>query len=326
MRVRVPPVWQGMLQLDATGSLSSALPFHTPFKPHLLADNISGTISALAVGIDTSDASKCQVYVGTSTGFVFRFSCTSAGAQGETKTVAAQVSVGKQEVGGLCVLAEVQRLAVLVGGQVLLLDHLTLDRAAHLSLARGAYCFTHQVSNRRTRGCRLAVALPEKLLVLELRQTERKGVAAALVKDLAGLDRVQSLVWMGDALIVGTRSEYALISLKQQTALPLGTFSSTPLLALFPARQETLLLVDQLGIFVNSRGEAVGAPLEFQSKPQSLAVSSPYVLSGTTRVEVYNSQSGALLQILPFSTTTPIVLADGVGGQILLAATQSQVH
>ena len=315
-----------MLQSDANGSLSSPAPLCTPFKPHLLEDDISGTITALALGVDTSDPSKCQVYVGTSNGNVFRFSCTSAGAQGETKTAASQVSVGKQEVGGLCVLAEVQRVAVLIGGQVLLLDHLTLDRAAHLSLARGAYRFTQQVASRRTRGCRLVVALPQKLLVLEIRQTERKGVAAAVVKDLAGLDSVQTLVWMGDSLIVGTRSEYVLISLKQQTALPLGNFSSSPLLALFPARLETLLLVDQLGIFVNGRGEAVGAPLEFQSKPHSLAVSSPYVLSGTTRVEVYNSQSGALLQILPFSTTTPLLLADGAGGKILLAATHSQVH
>lgn len=327
----------------------------TPFKCRLLSqDHGRGSICSLAVGRDPRTPNEAQIFAGTATGVVLRLVLSDSSSQAsEAKglEVAAQATVGKQAVQALVLLPELKRIAVLCGGQVLLLDmgaldaQIVLPAKGALFLVRDSKLSSQKSSRSSGKSCRLALATATRLLLLELRQAEtlpqrtvggknmQSSIGAKILREWPGLDSFQALAWLGDVLIVAMRGQYVLISLKDNNALQLFALPSDslqkPLIKVLPSSSEAVLVALQVGVVVNSTGQPSGNSLLFTAPPLVLGYSAPFIVSAQPEggLEVHHRATGALVQALSFPSRNNIAscISDDDSGGLLVVATADQL-
>ncbi|KAL2652733.1 hypothetical protein R1flu_020861 [Riccia fluitans] len=191
---------------------------------------------------------------------------------------------------------------------------------------------------------RLAVALKKKILLFEVRPVEQerrelvgrenglKNSEAVKVKELAGIEGVVTMAWLGDIIIAGTMQEYLLISLATGSPTPLFSLPQDiawrPMLKAFPKDRQALLLIDNAGIPVNAEGHPAGSSLQFQMVPDGIGFSSPYVVVVKQGVvELYHHKTGSKMQSMHLHDAGrgKTVVADDDDGQFIVVANSFKV-
>lgn len=182
-----------------------------------------------------------------------------------------------------------------------------------------------------------AVVIGKRLILVELVLGNRvnksdedvDGVNGSFVvlKEIQCIDGVMTMVWLDDSIIVGTVNGYSLFSCVTGLSgiiFTLPDMSSPPQLKLMWREWKVLLLVDNVGVLVNSHGQPVGGSLVFRhGSPDSIGeISSYVVVVKDGNLELYHKKSGRCLQAVTIGGegVGPCVVADEeVGGGKLLA-------
>ncbi|XP_024522989.1 transforming growth factor-beta receptor-associated protein 1 homolog [Selaginella moellendorffii] len=253
-------------------------------------------------------------------------------------------------VEAVCVLEIVGQAAVLVDGQVLLVDFLSLESLGSIPGCKGVTAIAHAISFDETRvppsprladggdRAHLAVAVRSKILLFEVvswRQ-EKENVASpgglpvtklSLMRELFGIEGAHALAWVKNSIFIGTSREYILFTLRDSRATRLFSFPVEspwkPLLKPFPKESLVLLVMDIAGIMVNEEGLPVGGSLVFSEIPDAVGQSSPYALVVNKGVvELYHSQTGSKVQSLAYGSVPvepPCLITDDNDGIIVIA-------
>ncbi|CAH8392427.1 unnamed protein product [Eruca vesicaria subsp. sativa] len=182
-------------------------------------------------------------------------------------------------------------------------------------------------------GCVFAVAIGERILLVEIE--DGKGDSFVVLKEIVGIfgGGVKSLVWVDDYVVAGTDNGYSLISCvtgQSGVIFTLPDVSAPPLLKLLRKEWKVLLLVDNVGVVVDTNGQPVGGSLVFRRRPDSVGELSFYLVTvGDGKMEIHQNKSGACVQSVGFGPEGcgPSVLAvDEAGdGNLLAVTTMSKV-
>lgn len=180
-----------------------------------------------------------------------------------------------------------------------------------------------------------AVAISERMLLIELHCDEEdgKGDSFVVLKEIVGNGGVKTMVWLDDYVVAGTDKGYSLISCvtgQSGVIFTLPDVSGPPLLKLLCKEWKVLLLVDNVGVVVDTNGHPVGGSLVFRWRPDSVGELSFYLVTvGDGKMEIHQKKSGACVQSVSFGPEAcgPSVLAvDEAGdGNLLAVTTMSKV-
>ncbi|XP_059624991.1 vacuolar sorting protein 3 [Cornus florida] len=195
----------------------------------------------------------------------------------------------------------------------------------------------------RDGSCIFAVVVGKRLILVELvlggrvgrsdGDVDGIGGSFVILKEIQCVDGVTTMVWLDDSIIVGTYNGYSLYScVTGQSALifSLPDPSSPPSLKLLMKEYNVLLLVDNVGVIVNPRGQPVGGSLVFRHAPDSIGeIGSHVVVTRSGKMELYHKKTGDCVQMVSFigEGVGPRVVADeGDGrGKLVAVATLSKV-
>ncbi|EFH66797.1 hypothetical protein ARALYDRAFT_472531 [Arabidopsis lyrata subsp. lyrata] len=175
-----------------------------------------------------------------------------------------------------------------------------------------------------------AVAIGERMLLIELQCDEKEGLSSSFVvlKEILGIGGIKTLVWLDDYVIAGTVKGYSLISCvtgQSGVIFTLPDVSGPPLLKLLCKEWKVLLLVDNVGVVVDTNGQPIGGSLVFQRRPDSVGELSFYLVTvGDGKMEIHQKKSGACVQSVSFGPQgcgPSLLAADEAGDGNLLAVT-----
>ncbi|KVH97196.1 Citron-like protein, partial [Cynara cardunculus var. scolymus] len=167
--------------------------------------------------------------------------------------------------------------------------------------------------------CVFAAAVGKKLILVGLvgRSNENyDSVAGSLVtlREIPCVDLVKDIVWIDDSIVVGGSSGYYLCScVTGQCGLifSLPDMSSSPRLKVLKKEYKVLMLVDNVGVIVDSQGQPVGGSLVFNGSPDGIGeIGTSVVALHSGKMELYLKKSGSFVQ--------KIVLAGEGGGQLFI--------
>uniref|UniRef100_A0A1D1Y7D2 Transforming growth factor-beta receptor-associated protein 1 n=1 Tax=Anthurium amnicola TaxID=1678845 RepID=A0A1D1Y7D2_9ARAE len=181
--------------------------------------------------------------------------------------------------------------------------------------------------------CFVAVAVEKKFVLMELilldglgRDVTEYGGISVILKEIQSISGVMTMGWLDDSIIVGTVAGYTLFSTATGQATPLFALpeiSGPPRLKPLCKSKEALLLVDNVGVVVNSSGQPVGGSLIFRQIPDSITEISPYVLvSGDGWMDLYRKNTGICVQSASFSKSSSgpcIVSSDDWRNEVIVA-------
>lgn len=189
-----------------------------------------------------------------------------------------------------------------------------------------------------------AVVIGKRLILVELVLDSRankgdrdvEGVHGSFVvlKEIQCIDGVITMVWLDDSIIVGTANGYSLFSCvtgQSGIIFTLPDVSIPPSLKLLWREWKVLLLVDNVGVLVNTHGQPVGGSLVFRRGGlDSIGEISSYVgVVKDGNLELYHKKSGVCIQKVTFGGegVGPCIVADEeVGcGKLLAVATPNKV-
>lgn len=175
-----------------------------------------------------------------------------------------------------------------------------------------------------------AVAIGERMLLIELQCDEKEGLSSSFVvlKEILGIGGIKTLVWLDDYVIAGTVKGYSLISCvtgQSGVIFTLPDVSGPPLLKLLCKEWKVLLLVDNVGVVVDTNGQPIGGSLVFRRRPDSVGELSFYLVTvGDGKMEIHQKKSGACVQSVSFGPQgcgPSLLAADEAGDGNLLAVT-----
>uniref|UniRef100_A0A1J3CBU8 Transforming growth factor-beta receptor-associated protein 1-like protein n=1 Tax=Noccaea caerulescens TaxID=107243 RepID=A0A1J3CBU8_NOCCA len=175
-----------------------------------------------------------------------------------------------------------------------------------------------------------AVAISERMLLIELQCDEKDGTSASFVvlKEILGTGGIKTLVWLDDYVIAGTVKGYSLISCvtgQSGVIFTLPDVSGPPLLKLLCKEWKVLLLVDNVGVVVDTNGQPIGGSLVFRRRPDSVGELSFYLVTvGDGKMEIHQKKSGACVQSVSFGPEgcgPSFLAANEAGDGNLLAVT-----
>ncbi|XP_023750284.1 vacuolar sorting protein 3 isoform X1 [Lactuca sativa] len=185
--------------------------------------------------------------------------------------------------------------------------------------------------------CVFAAAVGKKLILVGLvgRSNESyDSVAGTLVtmKEIQCVDLVKEMVWIDDSIVVGSSSGYYLCScVTGQCGLIFSLPDmSTPCLKVLKKEYKVLMLVDNVGIIIDSQGQPVGGSLVFHGSPDGIGEMGTSVISlHNGKMELYLKKTGKCVQKIVFSVegTGQRVIADDEDetGKVVVVATSSKV-
>ncbi|KAI7746033.1 hypothetical protein M8C21_017243, partial [Ambrosia artemisiifolia] len=157
--------------------------------------------------------------------------------------------------------------------------------------------------------CVFAVAVEKKLILVGLvgRSSENyDSVAGSLVtlREISCVDVVKDLVWVNDSMIVGCSSGYYLCSCVTGQCGLIFSFpdvSSVLRLKVLKKDYKILMLVDNVGIIVDSHGQPVGGSLVFNGSPDGIGEMGSCVAAiHSGKMELYAKKSGNCVQKVVF--------------------------
>lgn len=183
-------------------------------------------------------------------------------------------------------------------------------------------------------GCVLAISIGRRLMIVEIVLKDVNNASLVVLKEIQCVDGdISTMVWIDDSIIVGTANGYSLISCVgglSSVIFSLPDVSRPPRLKLLYRDWRVLLLVDNVGIIVDEKGQPVGGSLVFRRGLDSVGELSFYVVVVSDgKIELYNKKSGGCVQVLPFGGEGigPCVIAseEDKGGKLVAVATATKV-
>lgn len=152
------------------------------------------------------------------------------------------------------------------------------------------------------------------------------------MKEIQCVDLVKEMVWIDDSIVVGSSSGYYLCScVTGQCGLIFSLPDmSTPCLKVLKKEYKVLMLVDNVGIIIDSQGQPVGGSLVFHGSPDGIGEMGTSVISlHNGKMELYLKKTGKCVQKIVFSVegTGQRVIADDEDetGKVVVVATSSKV-
>ncbi|KAK1425103.1 hypothetical protein QVD17_20448 [Tagetes erecta] len=187
-------------------------------------------------------------------------------------------------------------------------------------------------------GCVFAAAVGRKLILVGLvgRSNESyDSVAGSLVtlREIACVDLVKDLVWVNDSIIVGCSSGYYLCSCVTGQCGLIFSFpdlSSIPRLKVLKKDYKILMMVDNVGIIVDTHGQPVGGSLVFHGSPDGIGeMGSCVVAIHSGKMELYGKKSGNCVQKIVFEgggRGNNVIADDEDGtGKMVVVATSTKI-
>ncbi|KAK9051478.1 hypothetical protein SSX86_028105 [Deinandra increscens subsp. villosa] len=186
--------------------------------------------------------------------------------------------------------------------------------------------------------CVFAAAVGKKVILVGLvgRSSENyDSVAGSLVtlREIPCVDSVKDLVWINDSIIAGCSSGYYLCSCVTGQCGLIFSFpdmSSKPRLKVLKRDCKILMMVDNVGIIVDSHGQPVGGSLVFHGSPYGIGeMGSCVVAVHSGKMELYVKKSGNCVQRIAFAGVGGEynVIADDEGGtgKVVVVSTSTNI-
>lgn len=231
--------------------------------------------------------------------------------------------------------AHIGKVVVHCGGFLFLLDDKLLQPAKRISLIKGvtACCrkfgsqklgynpfpqtsnggsytnHNYDNGNNSNGNSLFAIGMGKKLVLTELILSG----SLVILKEIQGIfdGTIMNLVWVDDSLVFGSKTGYYLYNcVNGQCGLifSLPDSSSSPQLKLLARECRVLLMVDNVGIIVDTEGQPVSGSLVFKEVPDSIGdIGSCVVGVRNAEAELYHKKTGDCVQRF-------MVAGDGGGG------------
>ncbi|KAL3739286.1 hypothetical protein ACJRO7_020658 [Eucalyptus globulus] len=175
-----------------------------------------------------------------------------------------------------------------------------------------------------------AIVIGKRLVIADFSAISESLV---VLREMQCVEGVKAMVWLDDSIMVGTASEYILYSCitgQSGVIFSLPDGSSSPRLKLLRKEWKVLLLVDNVGVIVDSYGQPAGGSLVFRRGLESVAEVSSYVMVVKDgKMDVYHKKSGSCIQTPPFAGegVGPCFVADeeNANGNLVVVASPSKV-
>ncbi|XP_047330335.1 vacuolar sorting protein 3 [Impatiens glandulifera] len=202
---------------------------------------------------------------------------------------------------------------------------------------------TKELDLQKDGNCIFAISIAKRLILVDLVLSGRTSrndkhvdgdIGSFLIlKEIQCVDGVNTMVWIDDSIIIGNSSGYYLYScVTGQGGLifSLPDLSSHPKLKLLPKELRVLLVVDNVGITVNSQGVPVGGSLVFRGAPDSIGeIGSCIAALNNGKMDLFHKKTANCIQVISFSDRAigPAFVTDieNAGRQIVVVATPNKV-
>ncbi|XP_027185789.1 vacuolar sorting protein 3 isoform X1 [Coffea eugenioides] len=323
----------------------------TPTTTHQHVFPAPTAIKALAISTTSSDTRQSLIYIGTLTGAIYLLSLNPAADENDRVSVIKHTLIGNgSAIVSILVVENLKRIIVLSGdGFLYLLDSFLLEAPKKVSVIKGGVTAfarrffsknysnsdrilpklngvkskedgSSSISSSSSGGGSFFVAATGKKLVLA--ELVSSG-SVVLLKEILGVfeGMIRDLAWVDDSIIFGNKSGYFLYScISGQCGLifSLPELSGQPQLKLLVRECRVLLLVDNVGVTVDTEGQPVGGSLVFRGVPDSIGeIGSHVVAVKNGKMELYYKKSGNCVQV--------VMLSSDAGGGTCVVASQEDV-
>lgn len=181
------------------------------------------------------------------------------------------------------------------------------------------------------RSCVFAVVCGKVLMLIGYDSSE----SVVVLKEMQCVEMVKTIVWVDDCIVVGNFSGYYLYSCVTGKCDLLFTLpdpiSSPPRIKLLRKEWKLLLLVDNVGVSVDSQGQPVGGSLVFRYAPDFVGEMGRYVVVvKNDEMDLYHKKSGRRMQTISLGGEgiAPVVVANDEDGssELVSVAMHSKVR
>ncbi|CAN4116190.1 unnamed protein product [Withania somnifera] len=280
----------------------------------------------VSLAITTNSDSRTLVFVGTVSGDVISLSLNPNSGL----SLHLRVNIIGKPVSTIHVIRHIRKLVVLSDGFIYLLDLNSLEPIRKLSLLKNVNVVSKRLFSRNNRlnpisngikgkedGCFFAVAVGKKLVLVELVLSG----SPVILKEVQGdfTDGIMCISWVDESVFVGTRNAYYLYSYANGQCgviFSLPDPSVHPRMKLLARECKVMLMVDNVGVIVDSEGQPVGGSLVFAEAPETIGEIGTYL---------YHKKLGNYVQRVQFvgEVGSPCVVADEEDGRGELVAVAS---
>ncbi|KAJ8569704.1 hypothetical protein K7X08_006281 [Anisodus acutangulus] len=286
----------------------------------------------LSLAITTNSDSQTLVFIGTVAGDVISLSLNPNSGL----SLHLRVNIIGKPVRSIHVVSHIKKLIVLSDGFIYLLDLNSLEPVRKLSLLKNVnvvckryfsrnYSLNNGIIIGNEDGCFFAVGVGKKLVLVELVLSG----SPVILKEIQGdfTDGIMCISWVDESVIVGTRSAYYLYSYASGQCGVIFSLPDPsvmlPRMKLLAKECKVMLMVDNVGVIVDSEGQPVGGSLVFGEVSETMGEIGAYVVvvrSGN--LELYHKKSGYCVQRVSFvgEVGSPCLVADEEDGRGKLVA------
>ncbi|KAL2525163.1 Vacuolar sorting protein 39 [Abeliophyllum distichum] len=304
-----------------------------------LADFAINTSNSPIKSVALSKLSNTEtlIYIGTLSGTLLLYSLNYSQDSPPEISFLRRVSISGigSTINSIIPLAHIGKVVVLSDGFLFLIDDKLLQSAKRISLIKGVTAFCSRFQSQKFRSnpfpqranggsytnhnydnannsnsnSLFAIGMGKKLVLAELILSG----SLVILKEIQGVfdGIIMNLVWVDDTLIVGSKTGYYLYNcINGQCGLifSLPDSSSSPQLKLLAKECRVLLMVDNVGVIVDTEGQPVSGSLVFKEVPDSIGEIGSYVLAVRNgKMELYHKKTGDCVQKF-------MVVGDGGGG------------
>ncbi|GFQ04465.1 transforming growth factor-beta receptor-associated protein 1 [Phtheirospermum japonicum] len=312
-------------------------------------DTDNSPIKSLA--LSSQPEGETLIYIGTLSGVLLLYSLRiSENAPPEIAFITRLSLPGGGSLNSVLPLVHIGKVIVLAGGFLYLLDPALLGPAKKISLFKGVTAFSRNFRTQRynptlyTNGGSqtnyvysngknidssnlFAIGIGKKLVIAELILSGSLVILKEIQGVLDGI--ILTLLWVDDFIFVGTKIGYFLyncVNGRCELIFLLPDSSGVPKMKLLVKECRVLLMVDNVGIIVDTEGQPVGGSLVFKEAPDSFREIGSYVVAANNlMVELYHKKMGCCSQrfMVGDGGVGPCVLADeeNESGKLVIVAT-----
>lgn len=319
----------------------------------------STPITIRSVAISFRSDSETLIYVGTGGGKLILFSINPSIS--DSVQFGQLISIGSRLIQTILILAEIERVLVLSDGNLYLTDTLLSQPVKKLGFLKevtavarrfrtGSSNFISETTENGDSSSEITedsaglsssdthcvssssavAAMGKKLVLIEMILSDND--VKVHLKELLGFDGIKAMAWVNESILVGNSNGYFLVSSetgKNNDIFTLPEFSRNPKLKPLLQGEEVLLLVDNLGVVIDTLGQPKGGSLVFKCMPDGVCQLGSYlVVSGDAKLEMYR-RNGECIQVVDvgkFGTGGLILGGDDMAkGEMVAVATTSKV-
>jgi vacuolar protein sorting-associated protein 3 len=332
----------------------------TEFDPARVANLPQSTpITIRSIAISTRSDSETLLYVGTGGGKLILLSINPSIP--DSVQFLQLISIGSRLIEAILVLYEIDRVLVLSDGFLYLTDLILSQPVKKLGFLKEVTAIARRFRTESTNfssetaengnysseitedsagpsssdtncisSSSVVAAMGKKLVLIELILSDNN--VKVHLKEMLGFDEIKAMAWVNDSIFVGNSNGYFLVSSetgKSNNIFTLPESSGNPKLKPLFKGEEVLLLMDNLGVVIDTLGQPKGGSLVFKCMPDGFSQLSSYlVVSGDAKLEMYR-RNGECLQVVDvgkFVSGGLILGGDEMGkGEMVAVATTSKV-